>query len=68
MTLEKEKESFSGLMEIIMMDNGKIIKNMEKENMNKKIKTYMMVIGLKIRFKDLESLHGIMEILMKDNG
>lgn len=51
-----------------MMDNGKIIKDMVKEDNNIMKDHYMKVIGKMINFMDMEEWLILMVIIMKEIG
>ena len=63
-----EKDYFSYLLELDIMEISKMIKNMEKEFILGQMVIYMKEIGFKIREKDLVITNGTMEILIKENG
>ena len=65
---DMEEEIINGIMVILLLDFGRIIRDMEKELKFGKIKINMKENGLMILDKEEEYLHGQMVIYMMEIG
>ena len=63
-----EKEYLYGLTEINMMENGKMIRNMEKEYLNLMMAEFMKVNIKMTKEMEKEYINGLTEINMMENG
>lgn len=63
-----DKELINLYLEIVMKENGKIIRNMEKGNYTIKMVNYIQVIGQRIKNVVRECIFISMVIDMQENG
>jgi len=56
MISKMDKDKWIGLIKIVMLDNGLIIKGMELVNLHVKMEIFMMENGFKIKYKGKENL------------